>query len=76
MSGCAEFLNGALSEELPDLTGRAGLAEEIALHLGAADRLQYFHLLARFHAFGSRGHVQAFREAGHRIHDRERLGAV
>src|SRR4249919_284193 len=40
-------------KKLPDLVSWPGVAEEITLHLGAADRLQHVHLLLRFHAFGS-----------------------
>jgi hypothetical protein len=52
------------------------VAEQVALHLSAADRLQHFHLLLRFHAFGRRGHIEIFGEAGNRVHDRKRFCSV
>ena len=52
------------------------MAEEIALHLGAADRLQHVHLLLRLHALGRRGHIEAFGESGDGVDDRQRLGAI
>jgi hypothetical protein len=38
------------------------MAEGVTLHLGAADRLQHFHLLQHFHALCRRRHVEAFDE--------------
>src|SRR5262249_3003974 len=67
-------LRARLQELLDDLGRGLGLTEEIALHLGAADVLQRFHLLLGLDAFRGRHHVEALREAGDRMHDGERLG--
>jgi hypothetical protein len=52
LSGRTGIFDWALGKELPDFAGGPGVAEEIALHFGAPDRLQYVHLLLSLHAFG------------------------
>src|SRR5262245_25092523 len=76
VSGRAGFLQSALGEELPDLIRRPRVAEQITLHLGAADRLQRLHLLLGFHAFRGRRHVEAFCQSGDSIHDRKRFCTI
>src|SRR5438046_35248 len=44
-SGRSGFIDRALGKKLPDLAGGSGVAEEITLHLGAADCLQHIQLL-------------------------------
>src|SRR5262245_31384325 len=67
-------LCAGLQEVLDDLSRRLGLAEEVALHFGAADILQRLHLLLSLDAFRGRHHVEALCEPRNRVHDRKRLG--
>jgi hypothetical protein len=61
---------------LDHVLGWPPLTEHIALHLGAADRLQSFQLLLRFDTFRGRNHIQAIYQAGDSVHDGERLCAI
>ena len=60
---------------ITSLAGRA-LTEQIALHLGAADRLQSFQSLLCLDTFRDRNHIQAIYQAGDSVHDGERLCAI
>ena len=57
-------LGGRAQEQAHDVGGGAGVAEEIALHLGAADRCQLIELLLGLHSLRGRHHVEALGEAG------------
>ena len=57
------------AEQLPHLRTRLGGAEQIALHLGAAQRAKHFLLLLRLDAFRGRRHVARGGDVHHRLHD-------
>src|SRR3984957_6664256 len=70
-SASAEF-----EQQLLDLGGRLGRAEQKTLHLVAAFGAQPVELADGFDAFGRGGDVEAAAETGNRPHDRQAIGTV
>ena len=67
------FATAALGQELPrDLLERLRRAQQVALDLGAAERAHVGELLLGLDALDGGDHVEAVREAGDALDDRER----
>ena len=56
-------------EQLPDLGRWFCVAEQMALHLGTAQRAQQFQLLFGLNAFGRRRHVTCRGDIYYRLND-------
>src|SRR5882724_1477838 len=59
-------------QQYPHVRTRLGRAEQIALHLGAAQCAQPLLLLLRLDAFGRGRHIARGGDIHHRLHDRRR----
>jgi hypothetical protein len=69
-------LDGPRPQQSPDVFHAARRAEQITLHLGAAEEPDMLQLLFRLDAFGGRQDAEVSRQAGDRLHDRARIIAV
>jgi len=63
-------------DQVMGLGGRAGRAQQIALHLGAAGAAHQLELVLGLDPFGGRLDAEAGAQAGYRLDDRDVLAAV